>query len=1340
MSTRPSCAACSDSRSWGVTPPHAELEITLPAYPWERGRPGADGTESCGRVHSDGPVGHPLLGERAAVAEPTWHGVLDVVRMPWIASSKAGGFTALPAAAFVEAALAAGAAGYDCAELEVIDLKFERALVFAAAEIRGETLFQVGLCPDSGIVRMSSRAQATAQWRLHARGRVRRLYGVVPVVQELGGVRESYQVDEPTEEYFVHPVLIDTAFQCVVPTLAETFGRCEFVPAAVERVRLRRRPEKSGFIHARARLLDARESVWDLSVTDESGEVCLELTGLRLRRSGSVAEAQEPVRYYATELRAAPYSGVPAAPVVLPMPAELLAATAQRRREFTGRHDNRYDEIAPLVKLAAAHFAAAAFAEILAGQREFGLNELRIAGVGAEFEGFVGFLVRSACRHGLLEQVEGGSVVGAWPVRWHFAKRPQPNEIFRHLLRRFPDWSLTITLAGRYWLRLSEILRGELDLREVLADDADRRLAESVYEDSPALRAHSNAVREIVAEVVRHWPADRSLRVLEVGARGPSASLSSVLPPERTWYECADISDRRFTQGFGPGEFDLVIVGNTLRRAVEPVAAVQRVSELLADGGLLLMAEQTDPEFSASLVGVLGDVSESSTSSRVEWPGLLDSCGYGEVAQTGGADASVIVARRSERVQVIVTPPCMPTDGYWVVGAEDSEGDLAQELGVMLTEVGARCATVVELGSDRTCWNETLRVRDGADVNVVLLFGKGNEGSEDGAVDLTARRLVEVQTIARELGGLPEATKPRLWLVTRPTGLFPEPERAQDPVGAAVWGAGQVLAGEYPQVGVRRISLEPGPDPRATAHRLARELLEPSGADEVVLTGADRFVPRVRNCSPMPRSVVVAAGAAFRLELRDPGPAHQLVWVPDRPPIPGRGEVLIRVRAAAINHRDAMLANGLLPADAENLASRGPARDVQAGAQIGLECAGDVVAAGPGVAEFAPGDRVFALGARCMASHVLARVGQVGRMPNRMRYAEAATLPVVFLATQRSLEQLARLAPHETLLVHGASGGVGLAAIQYAHSLGARVVATAGSPAKRDLLRLLGVGDVFDSRSHAFAEQVLVATGGSGVDVVLNSLVGEGVARSLECLRPGGRFVDLGKRDVDGDRSVLLRSFRDNISFFGVDVLRLALQRPDHAKAQFAQLAQRVADGVYHPIPHQVYPAARVGDALRALEGSRHVGKVVVEFGEPVPIERAGQRLRLRGEERQLPGIANVAMHVGDVPPAELTAERMRAILEPTLRSMEVLDTATRDRPVDQFVTYRAESEQTGNLSQLPYMAVTCVLEAMTRARRAAGLPGLAMAVPRSPGVGHHEQLMEPLAPIRDNLLTFRRD
>ncbi|NTV87548.1 MAG: SDR family NAD(P)-dependent oxidoreductase, partial [Burkholderiaceae bacterium] len=182
------------------------------------------------------------------------------------------------------------------------------------------------------------------------------------------------------------------------------------------------------------------------------------------------------------------------------------------------------------------------------------------------------------------------------------------------------------------------------------------------------------------------------------------------------------------------------------------------------------------------------------------------------------------------------------------------------------------------------------------------------------------------------------------------------------------------------------------------------------------------------------------------------------------------------------------------------------------------------------------------------------------------------------------------------LLIHGAAGGVGLAAIQLGKALGAEIFATAGSATKRDIVRLVGANHVLDSRSLAFADDVLTLTGGEGVDVVLNSLAGEAINRNLRILRPFGRFLELGKRDFYENTRIGLRPFRNNITYFGIDADQLMAERPALTKQLFGELMQLFEQGELSPLPFRAFPAAQAVEAFRYMQQSRQIGKVVLNF------------------------------------------------------------------------------------------------------------------------------------------------
>jgi NADPH:quinone reductase-like Zn-dependent oxidoreductase/aryl carrier-like protein len=213
-----------------------------------------------------------------------------------------------------------------------------------------------------------------------------------------------------------------------------------------------------------------------------------------------------------------------------------------------------------------------------------------------------------------------------------------------------------------------------------------------------------------------------------------------------------------------------------------------------------------------------------------------------------------------------------------------------------------------------------------------------------------------------------------------------------------------------------------------------------------------------------------------------------------------------------------------------------------------------------------------------------------------MTFEEAATMPVVFLTAYYALHHLARIRAGERVLIQSAAGGVGLAALQIAQHVGAEVFATAGSPEKQALLQLLGVQHVMDSRSLAFADQLMEITGGQGVDIVLNSLAGKAIAKGISCLAPYGRFLELGKRDIYQNSKLGLWGFRKNVSFFAIDLGGLLTAKPIFVKALLGELSQHVAAQTFHPLPHRVFPVSRIGEAFRHMAQAKHVGKIVISM------------------------------------------------------------------------------------------------------------------------------------------------
>src|SRR5262249_47836909 len=205
-----------------------------------------------------------------------------------------------------------------------------------------------------------------------------------------------------------------------------------------------------------------------------------------------------------------------------------------------------------------------------------------------------------------------------------------------------------------------------------------------------------------------------------------------------------------------------------------------------------------------------------------------------------------------------------------------------------------------------------------------------------------------------------------------------------------------------------------------------------------------------------------------------------------------------------------------------------------------------------------------------------------------------------------SLHTLAQLQPGERVLIHSGTGGVGLVATQMALKAGAIVFATAGSPEKRQLLTALGVPHVMDSRTLAFADEVMSLTDGKGVDVVLNSLSGEAIDKSFSVLRAGGRFIEIGKSDIYANRKIGMRPLRKNVSVFVVDLLGMVDQRPDFAGSMFREMMTRFGGADLRPVAYRACSAGRIVDAFRDMAQAKHIGKLIVSMQDRagLPLER----------------------------------------------------------------------------------------------------------------------------------------
>ncbi len=426
--------------------------------------------------------------------------------------------------------------------------------------------------------------------------------------------------------------------------------------------------------------------------------------------------------------------------------------------------------------------------------------------------------------------------------------------------------------------------------------------------------------------------------------------------------------------------------------------------------------------------------------------------------------------------------------------------------------------------------------------------------------------------------------KLRIDLITRGAQPAGEHMGATNVAQAPSIGIFRVILGEHPNFSCRGIDL---PTEVSAADRglLWGELLHADTEREVALRGEARYVQRISRGLPH-HEVKLDSSIPLRLESRERGLLDSLRFTPFELPKCAPGEILVQVKAAGMNFRDVLKALALYPAET-------------ADARIfGDEVAGEVVAVGEGVTHLAVGDKAFGLAVFGLATHTLARAADMRKMPENLSYEEAATLPVVFMTAWYALNNVARMKKGESILVHAGAGGVGMAAIQIAHHLGAEVIASAGSPTKRALLKTLGVKHVIDSRRGDFAESVMELTHGRGVDVVLNALAAEAIPMGLSCLAESGRFLEIGKRDIYMNSRIPLWGLRRNSSFHVIAMDAIFAGDEAQTRDLLAEIAVLVDQGALTPLPFRSFPASRIDAAFRLMAGGKHTGKVVVGFAD----------------------------------------------------------------------------------------------------------------------------------------------
>ncbi|WP_420138945.1 SDR family NAD(P)-dependent oxidoreductase [Sphingomonas sp.] len=1150
----------------------------LPRYPFQRERFWVARTEEAtDRVTL--PFEHPLLGVRVDEEAVEWIRHLSLETLPWLADHAVGGAAVVPAAALIEIALAAARARHSgAASLDLLDVEIGRALVLEPHVMR-EVRLRVG--SSAGDFTIASRPRLSEEpWTDHMNGRIAAAdqdesppqqpdgspiaqvvapalyalaakmgldYGpnfqVVSRIDVFEQDRAIGRLDLASDigpGFLLPPNSVDGALQSLLALAADRLGSENGVlPWRFGRVRLR---NVDGARPVAALLkvtrVGPRSVRADIVLLDTAGRAVADLMDCWFVRVALGRQATADEQFFHI------------AQVASADPAGGASAVADARFGIT---QDASDTAASESRLLADAFATSATVEALrslaAGDRLAPQSLIRNGKIATASRPILDRLLRWLAADGVATQADDGS--------WSFVDEdlPPSDAILRTLLFDQPRGVAEVAMLAL----AGEMLPLLLTEGPTRAPTIPAALWEQILSASPAGEMAAHKLGEALAHLTQG--RDMPVRVLQVGARrgGSTRLLLRRLGGNASLVAATDNDDLpALTQalhdlpaaraiGWTPGEpldepaFDIIVGVHGFALGGWGSRELESLRAALAPGGMLLLAEASPNRLWQMVRPEAAPLVDSS-----RWRSMLEGASLTDLRFQPLATPLWPVDLISARTTAAVQP--LTTDAQIRLAAEPST--FATALERALISHGA----LVDHGDTLTGHTAVVINDDASLASALARVGSLATLPPEPAVSITL--ILHGNTIAN----------------------------------AALIGLRRVLANEAPHVATRFVRIDGGLTPAEAAEHVAIELIRPDKEQEVIWTTHGREVPRVRRGLPQQDG---ASAKDVRIGIARPGLLDSLTWNPLEPAQPGPGEVAIKIEAAGLNFRDVMWAMGLLPDEA--------LLDGFAGPTMGLECAGTIIEVGAGVDRLAPGDRVMAFAPASLSTRTVTAAHAVMRMPAGMSFAAAATVPVAFLTTVYAVGQLAQLEAGETILIHGGAGGVGLAAIQYARHRGARIFATAGSPAKRALLASLGVEAVLDSRSLSFADDVMRLTDGAGVDVVLNSLAGEAMRRSLALVKPFGRFLELGKRDFYENSSVGLRPFRHNVTYYGIDADQLPLRRPKLAAALFDEITSLFEKGALRALPHRTFDFADAEDAFRLMQSSGHIGKIVLTPGETLP-------------------------------------------------------------------------------------------------------------------------------------------
>ncbi|PWY93041.1 hypothetical protein BO94DRAFT_615778 [Aspergillus sclerotioniger CBS 115572] len=662
-------------------------------------------------------------------------------------------------------------------------------------------------------------------------------------------------------------------------------------------------------------------------------------------------------------------------------------------------------------------------------------------------------------------------------------------------------------------------------------------------------------------------------------------------------FQRLDVEQPLADQGYTLGSYDVIVAANVLHATSDLMATLQNVERLLKPGGKLILFEFTNPDLGRSgfIMGLLPGWWLSTESYRTRgpcvspstWSTVLEEAGFTGIEHEfrdynsdGCHELSMLISIKKPSTSPL--QQLLPSTVNIVTGTSTSEAGYANALERQLREKGiaSRLVSMDQIQSASLGADALTIVTSDWDLNRPFLQ------------DLSAKDFGALQHLVGQSRNL-------VWLTPTVDDGSAAPEYNM------ITGLARVCHAEVEGQRFMRVGTEPGAEPTpsqvhgllgaiqqmlaGTPDTYEMEFEQRGGLFHINRLQLDAIcqeeVHQIQN-PRTPRDLAWQDAPPLKLVTDTPGLLESLTFVEDEEhssPL-AEDEVEIEFRAVGLNFKDCLIALGRVPADT-----------------LGNECSGVVVRVGSACQDrFQIGDRVCMSTVEAFKTYARSKAQCVCPLPDSISFTEGAAIPTQFVTAWTSLVEIGRLARRERVLIHAGTGGTGQAAVQISQYLGAEVFVTVGSEAKKQVLMTMyniPEDHIFYSRDTSFATGIKNITQGRGVHVVLNSLSGDSLLASWDCLTPYGRFVEIGKKDILDNARLPMLHFNMGVSFSAFDGSIWMVERPDQAERGIRTIMELFQKGIFHVARLlQVCPVSDVHCAFATLADGKTSGKTVVEI------------------------------------------------------------------------------------------------------------------------------------------------